>query len=539
MIKPCLTLILFFCVEINFANEFIKNKLKDAKEKEHIKVESEYLYSSVLIPEFYKERDYKLAWFNEGKTENALKLINALVRLDLEGLNPNDYHLALIQKLSDELTPTNLNEKNEKLAHLDILLSDAFILAASHLYLGKVNPENIKAEWNIRRNRSDIDFKEQLSIALETGKITTILGSLSPNNLSYQLLKKELKNKRESLLRSDWDNIKFTKSIHPCDESVIIPEIIKRIQILEDTIFSYDTSDFVYENWLVNLIGKIQKKHGLNPDGVIGKNTIDALNISPNDRIKIAIVNLERLRWLPRNIENEHIWVNIADFSLKYINNNDTLANLKVVVGKNFRKTPVFRAEMDHLVFSPTWTVPPTIFKNDVLPELKKNPNYLTSKNMKIVDINGKTINPNSIDWANTNSQNFKYKVRQNSGEQNALGGIKFMFPNPYFVYIHDTPTKNLFDKDIRNFSSGCIRVEKPDVLATIILNNKEKWSIEKVREAMYNGKERRLNLENKIPVYITYFTAWADLNGINFRQDIYSNDQSIANALSEKPKFN
>ena len=535
---PNLFMFLFAISNIS-ASEILEKYLSEAQKGIHLSLNDEKLYSTVLIKDFYAEKKYEIVWVKNNNLEKPLKMLNVINMMEHEGLNPLDYHLNSISKLLQNIEDEDFSNE-ENLVALDIFLTDAFFMISSHLHLGKINPETLKTEWNIRRNRAEIDFKYQLESALKTSKISTIINSIAPQDISYQLLKEELRQKKRLLIGEGWKSIKIKESIKPLVQHDNIPTLRKRVYNLNNVFINLEsiTDSTFYDSTMVELVKNIQLIHGLNADGVIGQNTIDALNMDIADRIKIIAVNLERHRWLPHNIENEHIWVNIADFKLNYIKDKDTVANLRVVVGKDYRKTPVFYAKMNHLVFSPTWTVPPTIFRNDILPALRQNANYLNEKNMIVIDRNGNKINSSKINWNEVTASNFPYMIRQQPGKDNALGGVKFMFPNTYHVYIHDTPSKNLFTREIRNFSSGCIRVEKPDELAMKILADDKNWSIDKVRNAMFTGKEKRVNLTNHIPVYITYFTAWANNRGINFRKDIYQRDDEIAKALMNLPVF-
>lgn len=244
-------------------------------------------------------------------------------------------------------------------------------------------------------------------------------------------------------------------------------------------------------------------------------------------------VNLERLRWLPDTTLQEFILVNIANYSMDLLRNRDTLLHSNAIVGKSYRKTPVFNSTMSYLVFSPTWTIPPTILKNDVLPAIRKNIDYLAQKNMRVIDHSGKEIDPGSVDWQQISGNNFPYLIRQNPGPQNSLGLVKFMFPNTYNVYIHDTPSRELFYREDRALSSGCIRIQKPFELAQLLLNDQPLWTDERIRTAMKEKTEQTVRLNRKIPVIILYLTFWTDSNQReHIRRDIYDRDTELLKLL-------
>jgi murein L,D-transpeptidase YcbB/YkuD len=274
----------------------------------------------------------------------------------------------------------------------------------------------------------------------------------------------------------------------------------------------------------------------MEPDGVIGQGTIQALNQKPSDLIATATVNLERLKWLPDTIKDiELILVNTANFQLDFIQKLDTVLTSKVIVGKSYHSTPQFSALMSYIVFSPTWTVPTSITRNEIVPKIKKDPGYLAKNNMVLLNSSGSKVNPSSIDWGKVSARSFPYTVRQEPGDHNSLGLVKFMFPNRNSVYIHDTPSRTLFAREDRALSHGCIRIQKPFEFAKILLSNQPSWTDERITSAMHQSKELTVNLDRKIPVALIYLTHWADSRGnLYFRNDIYDRDGEIFAALQE-----
>jgi murein L,D-transpeptidase YcbB/YkuD len=260
------------------------------------------------------------------------------------------------------------------------------------------------------------------------------------------------------------------------------------------------------------------------------------MNVPVEKRIEQILVNLERGRWVYRDIDEEFLLVNIAGFRANYVDDNELQWDARAQVGKDYRQTPVFKAELKYLVFNPTWTVPPTILKKDVLPAIKRDVGYLAKKNMKVIDRSGKVVDPASLDWSKYSGSNFPYSIRQDPGPVNALGLVKFIFPNKHFVFLHDTPSKALFNRETRTFSSGCIRVEYPFVLAEALLKDSLKWNREKIEELIDSGKTKTVYLKKPIPVLILYATAFPSLEDdfIQFRKDVYSRDQVILEELRE-----
>lgn len=509
---------------------FIENKPEDSR----YEIDREYLYSSQVLPRFYMNRDFRPAWISEQTLgKNGLDLLNYIRRVDEHGLRPQDYHLQLIEKYVVQLL-TFQSKEDQDLAHLDILLTDAFLLLGSQMYFGKVDPEKEGADWKIQRKEPGLRLDIKLERALYQNDITSTLDSLEPRQLSYRVLKQKLSMLR-SLEGHDWPVLRSSSSIKPGEESKLIPGIRLRLRQLGFSVT--DTFSELYEPGLQNAVGLFQKERGLHADGVIGKGTLEALNRKPDQLADEVRVNMERLRWLPLAVPEQIILVNIANFELDMLRQADTVISMRAIVGREYRKTPVFNGRMSYLVFSPTWTVPPTILRNDVIPELLKGPEYLQQKNMVLLKTNGTEIAYTDVDWSKVTKKNFPYMVRQNPGPDNALGRVKFMFPNEYNVYIHDTPSKALFSKEGRAFSSGCVRVEQPFELARILLADMPEWTEDKIKDAMNRDREQRVNLKTPVDVVLVYLTAWSDGNErVHFRKDIYKRDAMVLNALNKKP---
>jgi len=510
--------------------QFIDNKPVGSR----YEIENEYLFSSKVLPLFYTDRDFQAAWIEQQTLgKNGLDLLNYIRNIDSHGLRPEDYHLALIEKFVHKLLSFKQVSEND-LVSLDMLLTDAFMLLGSQLYFGKVDPDKEGADWKIQRKEPELKLDMKLSDAISAKSLPQHLDSLSPRNAAYWKLK-ELLAYYNKLEQYPWPNIKSAKSVKPYDTAKIIPEVRKRLMQ-----FGYQLTDSlsdVYDDQLIARIKQFQKERGLQADGAIGKGTLEALNRKPAQLSDDIRVNMERLRWLPMRTPDRFILVNIANFELDMISMRDTIISLKAIVGKEYRKTPVFNRKMTYLVFSPTWTVPPTILRNDVIPEILKGPEYLQNKNMTLLRHDGTEVAYSDIDWSKVTKKNFPYMVRQNPGPENALGRVKFMFPNEFNVYIHDTPTRGLFAKEERALSSGCVRVERPFDLAVKLLADMPEWTDERISKAMNRDTELRVNLKTPIDVVLIYLTAWTDGNNrFHNRKDIYKRDKMVLNALNQKP---
>jgi len=283
-----------------------------------------------------------------------------------------------------------------------------------------------------------------------------------------------------------------------------------------------------------------QKRHGLKADGVVGSATLDALNVPSKERVRKIELNMERLRWILGNVEQRSIVVNIANFMLDVVENGKSILSMRVVVGKPYWDTPVFTARMTYLIINPTWNVPESIARKEMLKTIKKDPHYLAKQNIKVLRSRGSQeteVDPKTVDWARTNARNLPYRFRQEPGPLNPLGRIKFMFPNKFDVYLHDTPAKRLFSENVRTFSHGCTRIERPLELAEYVLRDDHRWSREDLLAAIEEGAEQKVMIPHPLNVHFLYLTAWVDEEGVlQFRDDIYKRDESLDEALRSKP---
>ncbi|RZS96133.1 L,D-transpeptidase family protein [Cecembia calidifontis] len=532
--------------EENGIDFLIRNQLEMDDPTLRKRVGGTVLFSSVVIQKFYQEREFHPAWLESKKlTERAYEMRYEIQQSKFDGLNPYDYHLDRINYFFDRIEKSRNGGQaitNQEFANIDLLLTDAYIMLSSHLYLGKVDPENLKTAWNIQRTAPELKIDQRLGKALQEGSIRKSLEELYPSFTVYKRMRdglRELFDYQEKYAQDPsrpWKALKLDKSIKPGDTHNLIPDVRSRL-LFWGFLETYGVeNERVYDSVMVAGVKKLQYRHGMEQDGVIGQGTIQAINQTPENLIATASVNMERLRWLPDSLkENELILVNTANFQLDFISRRDTLLSSKVIVGKSIHSTPQFSAMMSYIVFSPTWTVPNSIARNEIIPAVKRNHNYLKQNNMKILTASGVEVPSSSIDWAKVNPRTFPYIIRQEPGENNALGLVKFMFPNKHSVYIHDTPARSLFDREDRALSHGCIRIQKPFEFAKLLLSFDPSWTDEKIRENMHLPKEKIVMLDRKIPVVVLYLTYWANNKGdYFFRRDIYSRDAEIYKSLRE-----
>lgn len=497
------------------------------------------LHRSDEIHVFYDGRNFEEVWSKNGiLLELAYELRFEIKQAKFDGLNPDDYYLGLIEAFFQKFETnkkSGIQNDLAELAEVDLLLTDAFFKLASHLEQGKVDPSQLDRDWEISRKPQKVDHVSLLSKSVNDQEIRRNLEVLYPDFTIYRKGREVIRSldelkKRDSL---DWKGIKVDKSIKVGDTHQAIPAIRERLQFwghLQP--YAYSDSK-LYDSTLFLAVKSFQFENGMDSDGAIGKNTAIGLNASPTLLMDKAAVNMERLRWLPDTVrEAEFILVNIANYQLDYVKKLDTLFSARVIVGKRYHESPIFSAPMSYLVFSPYWNIPPSITKAEIIPAIRKNPNYLNQKNMEVVTNAGKIVDPSTINWS---SRSFPYMIRQKPGGSNSLGLVKFMFPNSHNVYIHDTPSRSLFAKEDRALSHGCIRVQDPAKFAEILLSGDQTWTPEKIDQAMHQTKEQIVSLPRKIPVVLVYLTFWADSKGQpHFRQDIYDRDEEVLALLKK-----
>ena len=512
--------------------EVIRARAEYFQEFRDTYLQDETISGIIVLPVFYENRNFMPAWTDEKKVDQFFDLVESMI---LEGLNPLDYHQNELIRIRDELNNAT-NPSAELQADFDITLSDALVRIFYHLLYGKVDPERLDANWNIYTEININDGAQWLQNAIDSANIILYFDEKKPKYRFLNLMRKALSEYRTLDVEGGLQVIPPGETLKAGMEDNRIPVIRERLIVTDDYIVDVDPEGSVYDESLELAVQHFQIRHGLNPDGVIGKNTLEEMNVPVEKRIEQLLVNIERGRWVFRGIDNNFILVNIAAFSAEYVKENEIEWRSRAQVGKDYRQTPVFRADLQYLVINPTWTVPPTILEKDVLPAIKKDQSYLKRKNMKVIDRKGKTIDPSKLDWSNYTSKNFPYLIRQDPGPQNALGRIKFIYPNEHYVFLHDTPSKALFTRESRAFSSGCIRIEDPFGLAEKLLDDEEKWNKEILKELVDSKKTKTVHLKEPIQVLLLYATAFPaiDEDVIEFRKDIYNRDAAILKGLRD-----
>jgi murein L,D-transpeptidase YcbB/YkuD len=359
------------------------------------------------------------------------------------------------------------------------------------------------------------------------------IADLMPGNPQYQALRRMLAEHRAQAAKGGWPVVPRKTRLSRGQSGPAAAAIASRLAASGDFTGAVPgPGAAVSAPDLEEAVKRFQRRHGLADDGIVTPAVVAEMNVTIDERIRQIEMNLERWRWLPRDLGERHILVNIPEYRLEVWEGNQVPVSMRVVVGKPDTQTPIFSDEMTYVVFSPYWNVPPNIAQGETLPEIMKDPGFLDRTNMEVLDKSGKPIDPSTIDVADPTS----YRFRQRPGEQNSLGLVKFMFPNQFSVYLHDTPADSLFARVSRSFSHGCVRVENPLALAQYVLRDQQGWRREKIEEAMHAEEERTVKLKKAIPVYLGYWTARVSGDGaMQFRKDVYGIDSRLTALLADR----
>ncbi len=512
----------------------IEESVADIRSGTPIEIEGEYVYSMRILPEFYENRDFMPAWDN---WEALMDAIGALERSHEDGLIPEDYHADALVKLVDKI---ELKLKDNELdydwvAEFDILITDAIMLYAYHLLEGKVDPESFDPNWNYTFREISPDAPYIIEKHIEAGTVSHALLQLRPQMPVYQMSIDLLSEYRVIKDKGGWGSIEPGGAIKPGMEDKRVPEIRKRLQITGDLSSDTNMGSLVYDESLVTDIEKFQNRNALTADGIIGKGTFEAMNIPVEKKIDILRVNMERNRWIMANLTNDFIIVNIAAFKAYYMKDYKLVFSTNVQVGKTYHKTPVFRERLRYIEFNPTWTVPVSIIRSSIIPKMKADPAYLDNHHFELLDASGNIVPNSSVDYENLSTSNFRYSVRQKAGPWNALGEVKFIFPNKHSVYLHDTPSKSLFNQQERTFSHGCIRTQNPLNLAEVVLDGSD-WTDEKIDATIKSRITTRAVPDKAIDIMLLYWTSgYYNGDGIGFFKDVYDRDAQVLKRLNEK----
>ena len=444
---------------------------------------------------FYQKRQYQPAWSTvDGPGPHGEELVRVIGSLSAEGLDPAQYQgerLASLLKAAKEEKSLESPEAQRRLADLDVELTYIYLTLAANESVGRVQPETLRIQWDSQPRNVDLDARLEKALQAKDD-LGASLRSLAPPSPAYARLRDALARYRQIAANGGW----------PAVAEGNAAALQARLAA------SGDPS-----------VAHFQKRHGLEPTGKLDEETLAELNVPVGERIRQIELNLERWRWLPSSLGDRYIYVNVPEFRMELVDHGRKAIDMAVVVGKQQSQTPVFSDRMTYLELNPEWNIPTSIAEEEILPKLASDPGYLASHNMEFVDTGGKP------------------RIRQLPGPDNPLGQIKFMFPNDYDVYLHDSPADHLFSRTERDFSHGCIRLERPVQLAEYLLKDDPDWRGGRIREAIVSGEQKSVKLPQPIPVHILYFTAWVEEDGtLQFRKDLYGHDARLAAALRKEP---
>ncbi|WP_162914482.1 L,D-transpeptidase family protein [Taklimakanibacter lacteus] len=469
------------------------------------------------------DRSYKPLWVRDNgpksKARDVLAIFHDAGRM---GLNPNNYRVTELDRLMSVTSP-------RELAELELQLTRAFIDFGRDINRGVVLPKEASRENAITAR--ELGALTLIDGAENADNIADYVKTLEPQTPEYQRLKEALASYRAIAGKGGFPAIGKGSALKPGMRDKRVVQIRQYLRLTGDLNPDADKGGDLYDVDLVPAVKWFQYRHGLTEDGIIAATTYEAMSVPVASRIRQIELNMERRRWMDDDLGPYYILVNVADQELKVVKDGKTVHTARVVVGKPYARTPVFSEKMKYVVLNPYWNVPPSIANGEYLPKLKRNPGALARERIRVFGSGGTEISPYAVNWSALNRM--PYSLRQDSGAKNALGKVKFMFPNKFNVYLHDTPSKSLFSKDLRVFSHGCMRVQNPLDLAELILAG-QGWTKERIDAVVAQGKERIINLKMQIPVHVTYLTAWVNKDGaVNFRRDPYKRDDRLAEVLT------
>ena len=495
---------------------------------------------------FYRERGFRLGWFKDHQPVKRAEDLQAIIaKAEEEGLNPKDYQVKDFNKLFGELNQARSDtaKRNALEQQIDVALTGVYMKWANDYYRGIANPRDTKStSWQVKPNK--IKLNKALATFLGDRKSRYNYYEFAPLHPEYDQLKKALATYRAQERAGGWPTLPAGLNLKPGQSSPAVAALRKRLldSAGGEAAASLPADSakhgavpvaYIYDPEVVAAVKLFQKDAGLKQTGIVSGETLKQLNVPISTRIDQLILNMERWRWLPKKFEPNYLLVNIPEFTLHVIEGDKEAFTMPVIVGKVLHETPVFSDKVEYVVLAPYWNVPFSIIDKELRGKLAANPNYLDRLDMEVVKGYGRkatVIDPNTVDWANVTQVSFKYTLRRRPGPKNDLGDVKFIFPNSNDIYLHDTPHDELFSQSNRSFSHGCVRVAEPIKLATYLLRDRPEWDKQTILDTISTRREKYVTLKEKLPVYLVYFTAWADAAGHpHFRDDIYGLDKKLA----------
>ena len=500
-----------------------------------LRVDGERIHAARAVPRFYRQRTHRLAWIGADgcPSRAAARLARFISAVEDHGLRPGDYHLEAINRRHQQATSAGCDQgqwPEADAAALDLLLTDAFLLLASHMAGGRLDPNSLDPEWQVSRRAGDP--VKLLKEALVSGEVSKALASLAPPAPQYMALSEALARYRGLA----WPSIGAGDDLRVGQRGERVTRLRRRLQA--EGLMAGGQGE-AFDKALEAAVRRAQAHLGLPQTGVVDDATRRELDRTPAERARQIEANMERWRWLPDDLGRRHVVVRVPAFELAVVEGGRDVLTMRAVVGKPHRRTPMLSSTLRSVVINPAWQVPRRIAVKDIIPEVRKDPGYLGKHGITLYagwDPAAPVVDPSTVDWKRATLKNFKLRMRQRPGADNALGRLKFLFPNRYDVYLHDTPKRHLFARQQRTFSSGCIRLERPLDLADALLRGEKGWTRERIQKAYGGGELSVVVPGGGVPVHLTYFTAWVDAAGaVHFRPDVYGRDRGLLAAL-ERP---
>ncbi len=509
----------------SIAQDSLQSLLQRLATQGELQIAGARVYDLPVTQEVYARAAYTPVWTNILAVN---ELADAIEQAWREGMNPEDYHQRQVLGLRDGSLSLDADAR-------DLLLTDSLVRLTYHYALGKIEPRDFITTWNFDYQLPDVDPIEWLGRVIHNGGIAGGFDTLKPASAVYQNLVSALARYREIAADGGWMAVDEGPTLRTGESGARVAQLRLRLRMEGDLLATSSVTPEYFDDELEQAAMHFQRRHRLDGDGVVGKQTLAAMNVTVAKRIDQIRVNLERARVL-HEIPPTAVVVDIAGFEVSLFRDGQRLLRSRAQVGKPYRSTPVFRDEIRYIEFNPTWTVPPTILNKDVLPAIKSDPGYLSRRNMQVFTRDGTAVNPRSVNWQEYPQRGFPYSIRQQPGPNNALGRVKIMFPNEHMVYLHDTPSRDLFNRSERTFSSGCIRVEKIEELVELLLDDPKQWGQAAIDALIEARQTRRIALVNPVPIYLVYWTVQVEDDGdVHFKRDPYNQDPVLLQAL-EKP---
>jgi len=500
----------------------VKERVEKLRRDGRLSIAGTMIRASEVLSSLYERAGFQPIW-TDPRTANAL--VQAVRSSTGDGLEPGDYHLGAIEALSaGPATPATQ-------ADLELLRSDALLRLAHDLRYGKVVPDDPAAERQLSRPLTGSDPAEDLRRMVLAGALADEISALRPRHPAYRGMMDGLAELRGIQERGGWEEVAPGPALRLGTVDPRVGALRRRLAAEQPRVATSGLSD-EFDEAIDAAVRAFQRRHGLIEDGIVGPSTLRELNVPVATRIDQLRVNLERVRWIAHALPETYVAVNIPAAKVYLVRDGALLHEARAIVGRTSTPTPTFEASMRYIELNPTWTVPAGIV-GEILDEIRGDPAYLRRMDMRVLDRSGRPVDPDPAQLLRYSARDFPYVFRQEPGPLNPLGSIKFVFPNRYNVYLHDTPSKQLFEREQRTFSHGCIRIEDPFRLAELILDDPVRWNRSQLLAAAEAGT-RTITLADPLPVVIFYWTATSDGEGeLNFYRDVYGRDAAVLAALN------